>query len=91
MAGFIRHTQNTLCQKACVHNGGVLRGASAVMLRSHPSIFGLGESDRSRSEDIQDKMLLAASVSTENLASDARIKQVFTSGCRKALFVTLLR
>ncbi len=50
VAGFIRHTQNTLCQKACVHDGGVFGGTSAVMLRCHPSIFGLGEPDQTRWE-----------------------------------------
>lgn len=58
MAGFIRHTQNTLCQKACVHDGGFGReGGGCSRGTSAGATFRfLDQKDR------RDKMLVAASV-----------------------------
>lgn len=62
---FIRHTQNTSCQKACVHDRGVSRELWCSGATLHLFIFfGHGESDligRTR----EDEMSVAASVWTE--------------------------
>lgn len=59
VAGFIRHTQNTLCQKACVHGGVVLGNVSCDVKESPFLIWHW----RVRSDQIgteKTKMLVAA-------------------------------
>ena len=83
---FIRHTQNTSCQKACVHDRGVSRELWCSGATLHLFIFfGHGESDligRTR----EDEMSVAASVWTEKKICCMMVKEKGFLSCKVCLW-----